>query len=618
MSLDVISALVTEATKNALTYLRAKFGREATKTVKLRLDVHMKEVFNWSKDVQFHGMSLAQPTDERTVALNFSTIPRRFREVLDSAEKLDEATLLAEPHHALLLGDPGSGKTTTLKRLTRKILLQEPASPEDIWQYPLVILLGNQPTNVSIYEILSSKLGLAFQVRKADERVIVGGRSVIMTQRTAYFYDESLETLIPSLLDSTAAILMFDGLDEIPLADRVSLESSIAELSRRLTFAKIILTSRSGEHTRGFEGFRILELCPLEVEQMEVIAASWLPNTTDFMERLQALPFADLASRPLFLCQLIVLYQNTGQLPAEPATIYRRVITLLLEDWDRSRRVRRGSRYADFDVDRKIEFLAALSYHLTYAIQRKRFDREHLARCYRAIRGRFDLPPEEGIEVVREIETHTGIIVACGNESFEFSHISLQEYLCAYYLVREPFAEHLVDYIQSYPAPLAVAVSLASNPSNWFAALILGSGRFVGITKEAAEVLLSRLVQERPRFVVSENLGVACLKVVFEFGSQMERLVGWLIQWPAVRESIAKVLGSYSVDLIRSDSSNYYLILEHTPPRECTFRVPERGNFPKTLWRLFEEGADIQLQPVETGKARYRIKVLQEESRGPG
>jgi hypothetical protein len=142
-------------------------------------------------------------------------------------------------------------------------------------------------------------------------------------------------------------------------------------------------------------------------------------------------------------------------------------MSLLLQEWDAQRGIVRRSVYAGFDADRKLEFLATLAFHLTFVIKAKTFSEAQLRGAYRAIHTSFELPREEVAQVVTELESHSGIIAVANLDRFEFAHLSMQEYLCGYYIVRDPFAKHIDEYLQEYPGPIAVAVTLASSPANW-------------------------------------------------------------------------------------------------------------------------------------------------------
>jgi hypothetical protein len=271
-----------------------------------------------------------------------------------------------------------------------------------------------------------------------------------------------------------------------------------------------------------------------------------LVDPTQFLKDLDALPYRDLTDRPLLLTQLLYIYQRYGYLPEQPSQVYRRVISLLLQEWDAERGVVRRSNYAHFDPDRKLAFLAAVAYYLTYRIKTKQFTTRDLEEAYLKICDRFQLAPEQVTHVIREVETHTGIIAASGDDEFEFTHLSLQEFLCAEYLSREPHAEHLKDYMEAYPAPVAITVALSSNASSSFAALFLRSGPAnYGETGS----FLSRLLLERPFFEASASLGMAILKLYADAGrvAWISERLDELSRLPNVLESIARALEYYGL-----------------------------------------------------------------------
>ena len=106
-----------------------------------RIVQHIREIRNWSQSIQFIDMPSPMNTDEDTVKLNIRTTPRHLRKM--SGDFCDETIFLKEPNHYVLLGDPGSGKTTTMKRVVR-YFFKDPLTNNDIFNYPLVILLRAQ------------------------------------------------------------------------------------------------------------------------------------------------------------------------------------------------------------------------------------------------------------------------------------------------------------------------------------------------------------------------------------------------------------------------------------------------------------------------------------------
>lgn len=590
--MDINTVIATESVKTIFSMLRekeknqdtAKTRRQEEEEIRESLGKHLKETLNWSQRIQFFGMSVAEQVDTSTVRLRIDTIPRKFRGEHNNSEKIEDTSLLSYPGHILLLGDPGSGKTTTLKRMAFNILTEPPQSSMDRANYPIAIRLRSLSIGATISEAIANALGIIYERKwvKNKKKIEINqqGRKEVIEEKVYELSvcGERLSDVIPEIIDSTSAILLLDGLDEVPVGKRVEIEKEIARLAQGLSHGKVVMSCRSGDYTRQIDGFDVLEICPIDEDQIFQIASKWLDNPVEFTEALFKFPYGDLAGRPLFLCQLIVYYRNTGYFPDQPATVYRKIARMLLEEWDSQRGIKRGSRYAQFNPDRKLDFLAALSYQLTYQLQASRFTKTDLIHIYQEVRESFDLPPGEAERVAEELETHTGIIVESGPEFYEFSHLSLQEYLCAEYLVREPFAGYLVHYLGRYPGPIAVAVSLSSNPSNWLAGLILSKKTFYRFTKETVSSFFSRMTQEKPYFSFSAHLGFALLRLLFESKLGAEPLVVKFLRLNSpARRSVSVALTWYHIDYEASDQSRFKIEMEDGFVSSYDFYIPRAG-----------------------------------------
>jgi predicted NACHT family NTPase len=595
MVLPVDLKFIYNVVKDMFKLLKNVGAKEKCSEMKatMLLNTHLKEVINWSKKIQFYGMASGKNTDESTVSLSFDTVPRKFRHESVKSIKLSEKALLAEDDHLIITGDPGAGKTTTLMRLARFILVEDSSSKKDIWQYPLVFRLRELPDDPSLEECIADAIGIRYNdmmikvdTDKKQSKTTIEKRENVIK----YVGSKPLVDFIADFLDLTKGILFLDGLDEVANEYREKLERQIVLLGRKLEYSKIIVTCRSGDYHTLLEGFRNIEICPLDSNQIQKIASKWIKkNSKQFVTELQSLPFADLANRPLFLCQLITFFRDAGYLPDQPSTVYKRIIRLCIEDWDRQRRVKRLSKYSRFDPEQKLEFLSSLSYHLTYKIQSIRFRHEDLVLVYEWICDSFQLPHKESAKVATELESHTGIIVESGRDYYEFSHLSLQEYLCAYYLVREPFSDLFYQYLQKRPAPIAIAVSLSSNPSIWFASIVLK--KWPGNTyfqSWAIVSTLSRIRLERPQFQVSTYLGIALLKLMMSFGKEIEENISDMLMDSKIYNSVKNALDNYTLELDYEKPGYYRLKQTRQIDNEYGFIIPSGGNLLNEYYQMIQ------------------------------
>lgn len=461
------------------------------------------EALEWASRMQIFGM--AQHTDPAacSIPLRVSAMPRRFRGAALTTE-LQEESLLTFAQSIVLLGDPGSGKTTTLKRITKRLILGDtpPDAPSLI---PVVVRLRELRTGESLIARVAKSFGLSVSSRREQNVDTSDGQ---IRETDAWIGNERARDVIGDFLRQNRCILILDGLDEVAAGRSSTIRNEVSWLSLNSGQGHVVVSCRSGDYHGGLEGFRVLEIAPLNSCEIESIVRLSSPAVEEFLRALSATPYSDLADRPLFLVQLVLIHARYGYLPKQPSEVYRLIVLLCLKEWDAERGVVRQSSYSDFNPDRKLSFLAAISYHLTFKIRRRVFDSHDLRRAYAEVCSRFSLPPNQATSVVAEIESHTGLILVAGHVTFEFSHLSLQEYLAAEYISRESHSVHLMDYLKEYPAPVAISVALASDPSLAFASLYL-SKSFPEI--RISRSFLRRLCIEAPPFDVSPALGVAML-----------------------------------------------------------------------------------------------------------
>jgi hypothetical protein len=566
---------------------------------------HTRDILTWSQGLQIFEMKGPRLVADITTEIPMS-VPRRLKNTNTSAEITPESDLLFREGNFLILGGPGSGKTTMLKRLAQRILLDPPESALDIWQYPVLIRLQRLSTSSSLIKSIADVIGLKCEVRITKEEKIDRDNDdktspTIREITTNYWGNEPLVKALPDLLEKTGAIILLDGLDEVPNPTRRRLEQEIVQLAEQMPQAKILLTCRSGDSQTTFHGFNLVEMCPLRQADIEKISTTWLTDAKYFLKQLTGTPYKDLAENPLFLSYLLVHFENFEYLPAQPKDIYPRICRLALEEWDRHRGVSpRRSTYANFSPDTKLEFLSALSYELTYQCRARRFSGEQLKNAYRAIFDSFGLPREAAEQVAGEIESHTGIIVESGFDHYEFSHLSLQEYLCGFYLVRLPFGDQINRYLTEYPAPVAVAVSLASSPSDWLASILLSTSRLGGAWLQS---FFSRIFHERPSLTHSAYLGFGALRLLFLAEQEASPFLMEFLHYKAVPESLRLAMRWYLAD---AEDGHWNLNRSPGFTGDYGFKIPEKLTLSREIFELLLNVASLRAKGFDFTRKDFR------------
>lgn len=473
---------------------------------------HSKTIANWSREVSFLELNEARRTSEIYVNLDLFTMPRKrtYKNEKKQKEPLIEF-LSKSTTNVILLGQPGAGKTTSMKKLCYSIFTEDKNEPNE----------QNTPVLIRLRELNQERQEQKYDI--FDHLFLLFGLKIYITKDSLSGEEEKeidvnskklkKETVI-SILENINALLIIDGFDELNNeVFRQRVISDVRDICLSANASRLILTSRTGDFDYHIDNCYQYEISNLSKEQINEFAHKWLVDKSkaeNFVSAIYATPYADTALRPLTLSHLCAIYIRTGSIPQKPKFIYKKVISILLEEWDEQRSVTRRTRYTDnaseyggFEKERKIEFLSHLSYELTMRFKTTVFNTEMLIETYKKICSDYHLTEEDSKPVISEIESHTGLLIQTGVEQFEFTHKSLQEYLCADYIVKLPTIPYSSEGLLEHPDELAICVAISSRSSEYFVELILR--RIVANPKHSfLRPFIARLDLEKPEFRQTE------------------------------------------------------------------------------------------------------------------
>lgn len=503
-SFDIIYDFVLKSLKNT------KVKLQSTKEdIEDSLNFHVKSVKNWSYEISFSDLKKSKDISEVFIELDLFVFPRRIR--LSTREKINiiplRKLLAIEKNHIALLGQPGSGKTTSMKHFCQSILFDENFYP-DKFDFPVLIKLKDFNKQMKSEEL---KNGLI--INSLFE--IFGLK---LSYPTDFEKDQLLslkEMIVSKLLDQLKILLIIDGFDELQFYNRREIViNEIAKLANSLEESRLIITSRTADFHYNLENISLYEISPLNDDQIYQFAHRWLKDSAsanNFIKDIKGSPFYDTTIRPLTIAHLCAIYERIGKIPDKPKTVYKKVINLLLEEWDEQKNIKRQSSYSKFEIDRKFEFLSSLAYSLTTSNQNVSFSRQQLEKAFNKIHQDFDLEKREAQKVVNELESHSGLFIQGGYDLYEFAHKSLQEYLTAEYIVKLPSIPDSRAILIRLPYELAIAVTISSSPSNYFIELI--TQRFIPakFNFKFYEAFINRLLLEKPDFNFVDEVGLSAL-----------------------------------------------------------------------------------------------------------
>jgi predicted NACHT family NTPase len=565
-------------------------------------ELHLIELIKWSSNIPFIGLNKPKDVGESTIELSISSNISKYG--TSNEELIIEDDLLNTEENILLIGQPGAGKTTTMKRIVLKYFID----PEKFhYDFPILIRLRDLETSSTISTKILDVFGINYRVetmKYEDKKLLKNGdfETQIKERTITYVGDIKLDVFIAKFLNKTNSLLVLDGLDEVPVEIQKSILKEIESIGLRLSSSKIVLTVRKSKIRNKVSNFTKYEIKPLDNTKVLQISEKWLGKEAGilFNNELKNKPYNDLANRPIFLTLLMILWNKFKYLPLQPYEVYKEATFLIVTDWDEHRDIVRNSKYSDFNTRKKLKFLFELSYFMTYRVKQKVFASDILKKFYEETHLKYKLPIDEITDVVSEIESHNGIISEAHHNHYEFSHLSIQEYLCAEYIVTLPYSQKTVQYFYEYPEPLAIAICISGDASIWFSNLILNSNfniqnvrkqRKGDRFKNSLFTLISRLLIESPSFNTSNELGLSILFLLFNhFNSDKEFdiLIIKLVRYPNVIQSINLALtnfkiipelgkSSISFRRYKATSGDYFIDPPHTGKFEPKLLNPENG-----------------------------------------
>ncbi len=350
-------------------------------------------------------------------------------EVIDGAFR---TTSLSASHRVVILGDPGSGKSSLVRCLALRWARIADPQARDAVPVPLVIELG-----------------------RYGRWQCVGQKGLVRFLEEGQVWHTWPAGVLQRLLDQSGrAILLLDGLDEIfDAKTREDVVNDIQRFINQQAQTPVVITSRvvgyQSQRLRDAE-FRHFMLQDLNAAQIDAFIDRWHEETFESAE--QAAPkrerlkkgirdsksIAMFARNPLLLTMMAILNRNQ-KLPRDRVELYAQASRLLMHQWDTERAL------ADFpglskEIGRreKNEILRKIASFMQSGpdglkgniIAGERL--EGLIEDYLCNDRRF---AQAGAAAARAVVEHlrqrSFILCFVGADSYSFVHRTFLEYFCA-------------------------------------------------------------------------------------------------------------------------------------------------------------------------------------------
>lgn len=350
-------------------------------------------------------------------------------------EKRVPGLVAVEQHSKLMiLGKPGAGKTTFLKRIAIQCKLRRFLAD----YVPIFITLkdfAEEEEKPSLLQYINDQFAL----------------NNILDQE-----------ITKTLLRQGRAIVLLDGLDEVRQADNGRVLKEIRNFSTQYDTNYFVITCRIASKEYTFEQFTEVEVADFDDKQIAEFATKWFKTkdtkkAKQFIQKIQENQrIKELATNPLLLTLLCLLFGELTDFPSNRAELYEEGVEVLLKKWDGTRSIERDLVYHKLSVKRKEDLLSRIA--LETFVDGNYFFKERLVEGYISdyIQNLPDAQtdPEalllDSKAVLKSIEAQHGLLVERARGIYSFSHLTFHEFFAAKNIVSSRNSQQAFQRLVSY------------------------------------------------------------------------------------------------------------------------------------------------------------------------
>lgn len=325
-----------------------------------------------------------------------------------------------------ILGAPGSGKSTFLKRIGMLSLIKNHNQFND--EDSVTYIPTSIPVLIELRRFRNETIDLTKVIQKEFE--------IADFPESRQFVDQALK--------SGKLLILLDGLDEVPSGVLEEVIEHIKDFTNKFKKNRFICSCRTAFYKTYLKDYTDVEIASFNDSQIRTFIKNWFRNKQDLEARTSQhftqllyqdsnVATLELARTPLLLIFLCLTFDESQRFPVNRSSLYRRALLILMEKWAAEKRIHNEDIYQDFNSDLELEMLAELAANFFR-------ENKYFFYCNEVNKGielffenTLNLKHIPTSKVLEAIEVQQGLLVQRAPEIYSFSHLTIQEYLTAHY-----------------------------------------------------------------------------------------------------------------------------------------------------------------------------------------
>ena len=411
--------------------------------------------------------------------INEDEVSALIRRGEEKEKPLSVLQAVAQNKSLVIIGDPGSGKSTFVNFLSYCLSARRTDLLDEYWRehqdlLPVIVILRDFAKTIPENESATVQHLCNFINKTLEDKGLSSASAPIF-----------------KLLDQGKILVILDGLDEVQSVEkRIFVRDAVTKFTTRYGKNRFAATCRILPYqppvedepdlrldTNDFPEFSIAPFTPQKIEQfihnwydelmaLDVISKS---QAAGFIEKLiEAVNTRDdirnFAPNPLLLTVMALVNRHRGELPEARALLYEDAVNVLLWQWERKdkkqeahlRELLNQAGKTEGDLEKVIWKLA---YNLHAQIKEENANApvgiqeiDLLNELKKINKNKLDWAKE----IIEGIKERAGLLIDTGVGVFTFPHRSFQEFLAATYLETEQGRENFIEITDRYANNLPV------------------------------------------------------------------------------------------------------------------------------------------------------------------